>query len=64
MHFIWACNAAAEAMKWWKQKDEAVMVDRLMNLVMCCNQEAKLGQRITEIQAQLIKLPLFFIFWL
>lgn len=67
MQLIWFLNKAPEAVKWWKQKDRAVMVDQLMNLVLSCNTEEKLScvfLRITKSHIQLIQVQLFsFFLW-
>lgn len=65
MQLIWFLNKAPEAVKWWKQKDRAVMVDQLMNLVLSCNTEEKLScgfLRITKSHIQLIQVHLFSFF--
>lgn len=65
MQLIWFLNKAPEAVKWWKQKDRAVMVDQLMNLVLSCNTEEKLScvfLRITKSHIQLIQVQLFSFF--
>lgn len=57
MQLIQLLNKAAEAVKWLKQMDRAVMLDQLTHLVVSCNPGTKLShvlQRTMKRQTQLI----------